>query len=45
MIMRNTGYVGLFDYIGRSGQVRHLGIENAVADYTGKVLSLFTLDF
>ena len=27
--------IGLFGYIGRSGQVRNLGIENGVADYTG----------
>ena len=35
MIRRDTLYVGLFGYIGRSGQVRNLGLENAVADYTG----------
>ena len=35
MISRNTRHVGLFGYIGTTGQVRNLGIENAVADYTG----------
>ena len=35
MIRRDTLYVGLFGYIGTTGQVRNLGIENAVADYTG----------
>ena len=35
IIMRDTEYVGLFGYIGRGGQVRNLGIENGVADYTG----------
>ena len=34
MIRRDIVYIGLFGYIGRSGQVRNLGIENAVADYT-----------
>ena len=35
MISRDTQYVGLFGRIGTSAQVRNLGIENAVADYTG----------
>ena len=35
MIMRTIGYVGLFGYIAVNGQVRNLGLENAVADYTG----------
>ena len=35
MIRRYVTFVGLFGYIGTSGQVRNLGIENAVADYTG----------
>ena len=35
MIRRDTLYVGLFGYIGTSGRVRNLGLENAVADYTG----------
>ena len=43
MIRRNTRYVGLFGYIGTTGQVRNLGIENGVADYTGNVTSLNTI--
>ena len=35
MIRRDMSFVGFFGYIGGSGQVRNLGIENAVADYTG----------
>ena len=35
MIRRDTKRVGLFGYIGTTGQVRNLGIENGVADYTG----------
>ena len=35
MIRRDAEYVGLFGYIGMSGQVSNLGIEDAVADYTG----------
>ena len=40
MISRDTLYVGLFGYIGTSGRVRNLGLENAVADYTGNNDSL-----
>ena len=35
MIRRDIVYIGLFGYIGTTGQVRNLGIENGVADYTG----------
>ena len=35
MIINARSYVGLFGYIGGSGQVRNLGIENGVAEYTG----------
>ena len=35
MIRQDMSFVGFFGYIGRSGQVRNLGIENGVADYTG----------
>ena len=35
MIRRDTLSVGLFDRIGTSGQVRNLGIENAVVDSIG----------
>ena len=35
MIRRDTEYVGLFGYISSEGEVRNLGLENAVADYTG----------
>ena len=35
MIMRTNSLVGLFGYISSSAQVRNLGLENAVADYTG----------
>ena len=35
MISRDMTYIGLFGFIGTTGQVRNLGIENAVADYTG----------
>ena len=35
MIRRDISNIGLFRYIGTSGRVRNLGLENAVADYTG----------
>ena len=35
MISNDLFYIGLFGYIGTTGQVRNLGIENAVADYAG----------
>ena len=34
MIRRDMTYIGLFGYIDTTGQVRNLGIENGVADYT-----------
>ena len=40
MIRRDMTYVGLFGYIDRGGQVRNLGLENAVADYTGNSSSV-----
>ena len=43
MIRRNTQYVGLFGYIGTRGQVRNLGLENAVADYTGNSISTISI--
>ena len=35
MIRRDIFDIGLFGYIGTTGQVRNLGLENGVADYTG----------
>ena len=35
MIRLSLTYIGLFSRIGTTGQVRNLGLENAVADYTG----------
>ena len=35
MIRRDIFEIGLFGYIGASGQVRNLSLENGVADYTG----------
>ena len=35
MIRRDIVYIGLFGYIGTTGQVRNLSLENGVADYTG----------
>ena len=35
MISRDIVYIGLFGYIGMDGEVRNLGLENGVADYTG----------
>ena len=35
MISRDIVYIGLFGYIDTTGQVRNLGIENAVAENTG----------
>ena len=40
MISNDLSYIGLFGRIGTTGQVRNLGIENAVADYTGNSGSL-----
>ena len=40
MIRRDTPFVGLFGEIGTTGQVRNLGIENAVADPTGNSVSV-----
>ena len=35
MISNNLSYIGLFGYISSEGEVRNLGLEGAVADYTG----------
>ena len=41
MISNDLSYIGLFGRIGTTGQVRNLGIENAVADYAENSSSIF----
>ena len=41
MISNDLSYIGLFGFIGTTGQVRNLGIENAVADYAGNSSSIY----